>query len=72
MHFNILSFEEIVFINKAKLMYRRTNTIGPIYLTELFQMREDNDDTFNLRSVSSKNFIIPKPKLNILKGINHI
>ena len=47
-------------------MYKIANTISPIYLSDwLFQMRGDNDDTLNLRSVSSKNFIIPKPKLNV-------
>ena len=31
---NILSFEEIVFINKAKLIYKIANTISPIYLSD--------------------------------------
>lgn len=64
---NFLSFEEIIFINKAKLMYKIANNIAPIYLTEMFQMRDSNNTTFNLRSVSNKNFTIPKPKLNIFK-----
>ena len=63
---NLLSFEEIIFINKAKLMYKIANDIAPIYLTELFQMR-DGSNTFNLRSVSNKTFTIPKPKLSIFK-----
>ena len=63
---NLLSFEEIIFINEAKLMYKIANDIVPIYLTELFQMRDGNNK-FNLRSVSNKNFTIPKPKLSIFK-----
>ena len=35
-------------------------------------MRGDNDDTLNLRSMSSKNSIIPKPKLNVLNEVCHI
>ena len=60
---NLLSFEEIIFINKAKLMYNIANNLAPIYLTELFQMRDGNN-TFNLRSVSNKHFTIPKPKFS--------
>ena len=31
---NLLSFEDIIFINKAKLMYKNANEIASIYLTE--------------------------------------
>ena len=40
---NLISFEEIIFINKAKLMYKIANDIAPIYLTELFQMRDGSN-----------------------------
>ena len=36
---NILSFEETIFIHKAKVMYKIANNVAPIYLTDLFQMR---------------------------------
>ena len=35
----ILSFEETVFIHKAKVMYKIATNAATIYLTELFQMR---------------------------------
>ena len=47
-------------------MYKSANDIAPIYLTELFQMR-DGSNTFNLRSASNKHFTIPKPKLSTFK-----
>ena len=65
----ILSFDEIVFLNKAKIMYKVANNIAPSYLINLFQMRSASDDTItSLRSVTNKNFLIPKPKLNLFKN----
>ena len=66
---NILSFDESVFLNKAKIMYKIANNIAPAYLINLFQMRNSSDVTIsNLRSVANKNFLIPKPKLNLFKN----
>lgn len=39
---NILSFGKIVFINKAKMMYKVANTIGPIYLTQFFSNEREH------------------------------
>ena len=65
----ILSFDEIVFLNKAKIMYKVANNIAPSYLINLFQMRSASNDTItSLRSVTNKNFLIPKPKLNLFKN----
>ena len=65
----ILSFDEIVFLNKEKVMYKIANNIAPSYLINLFQMRSASDDTItSLRSVTNKNFLIPKPKLNLFKN----
>ena len=38
-HLKIHSFEENVFLNKAKMMYKIANNIAPSYLIDLFQMR---------------------------------
>ena len=65
----ILSFDEIMFINNAKVIYKIANNIAPSYLINLFQMRNSSNDTIsNLRSVANKNFVIPKPKLNLFKN----
>ena len=58
----MLSFEEMIFINKAKkkkkiiiiIMYKVSTNISPIYLTEMFQLRgSNNDETMTLRSDSN-------------------
>ena len=68
--FDILSFDQIVFLNKAKIMYKVYNNLAPTYLQELFQMRDVNHDNTasNLRSVSRKNYILPQAKCNLFKG----
>ena len=38
---DILSFEESIFFNKAKVMFKIATNAAPIYLTDLFQMRGD-------------------------------
>ena len=69
----ILSFGESVFLQKAKTMYKIAYKIAPKYLIDLFQIRNinANDTTSNLRSVSNRNFIIPKPNINLLKIVFH-
>ena len=60
---HILSFEETMFIHKAKIMYKIANNVAPIYLTDLYQMRDNannlNNTQLKLRSMSNRNFLIP-------------
>ena len=51
-------------------MYKIANRIAPKYLIDLFQIRNTyaNSMTSNLRSVSNRNFIIPKPNINLFKN----
>ena len=67
---DILSFDQTVFLNKAKIMYKIYNNLAPTYLQELFQMRDVNLDNTasNLRSVTHKNDLLPQPKCNLFKG----
>ena len=67
---DILSFDQTVFLNKAKIMYKIYNNLAPTYLQELFQMRDVNLDNTasNLRSVTHKNYLLPQPKCNLFKG----
>ena len=68
-HLKIFSFDESVFLNKAKMMYKIANNIAPSYLIDLFQMRKISDDTTSsLCSVANKNFLIPKPTINLFKN----
>ena len=55
---NILSFDQSIFLNKAKIMYKVFNNLAPIYLQELFHMRDVtlNNTASNLRSVAQNNY----------------
>ena len=45
---HILSFEETMFIHKAKIIiYKIANNVAPIYLTDLFQMRGNANNLNN-------------------------
>ena len=48
---DMLLFEEMIFINKAKIMFQVATNISPFYLTEMFQLRgSNNDETMTLLS----------------------
>ena len=68
---DIFSFDQSVFLNKAKLMYTIYNNLAPSYLVEMFHMREFNLDntTSNLRSVANKHYVLPQAKCDLFKGI---
>ncbi len=66
---NILNFDESVFLQKAKTMYKITNKISPQYLCDLFQMRENLEQTnLTLRSNSTMTYVVPKPRNNMFKN----
>ena len=67
---DILSFDQSVFLSKAKIMYKVYNNLAPGYLIELFQMREGRLDSTlsNLRSVANKNYVLPQAKCNLFKS----
>ena len=66
----ILSFNESVFLQKAKVMYKVANNIAPEYVTDLFRLRgnNSNETASNLRSVFNRNFLIPKPSIGLFKS----
>ena len=66
----MLSFDQSIFLSKAKIMYKIHNNLAPSYLNEMFLMRDANLDntTSNLRSVANKNFVVPLAKCNLFKG----
>ena len=55
----MLSFDELVFINKAKVMFKVTQDISPIYNTI---KGFNSEDTMTLRLDLNKKFQTPKPK----------
>ena len=67
---NILSFDQSIFLSKAEMMYKIHNNIAPSYLNEMFLLRDTtlNNTASYLRSVASKNFLVPQAKCNLFKG----
>ena len=65
-----MSFDQSVFLNKAKIMYKIYNNLAPSYLHEMFQMREGNLDSTlsNLRSVANRHYVLPQARCNLFKG----
>ena len=65
-----MSFNESVFLQKAKVMYKVANNIAPEYVTDLFHLRgnNSNDTISNSRSVFNRNFLIPKPNIGLFKS----
>ena len=58
----MLSFEELIFVNKAKAILKVTQGIILVYITDMFQIKGCNtEDTMTLRSDSNKKFKTPKP-----------
>ena len=55
---NMLSFDQSIFLSKAKLMYKIQNNMAPAYLNEVFLMCDItctlNNTASNLRSVTQK------------------
>ena len=67
---NMLSFDQSIFLSKAKLMYKIQNNLAPAYLNDMFLMLDItlNNTASNLRSVTNKNLLVPKAKCNLFKG----
>ena len=65
---DILSFEQNVLVNKAKLMYKVVHDMVSQYIKDLFQLRVDRVPDTSLQSVSNQNFYIPKPNTSLFKN----
>ena len=64
---NMLSFEQSVFLNKAKIMFKVANSLVPQYICDLFQRRSEIAPHTSFRSITNQNFAIPKPNLTLSK-----
>ena len=63
----ILSFEQSVFLNKAKVMFKVANGLVPQYISDKFKRRSEIAQNTSLRSITNENFTIPKPSLALYK-----
>ena len=67
MKLTVLSFDQNIFLNKAKTMYKVANGLITQHIIDLFQFRADSLPNTSLRSVSNQNFTIRKPKCSLYK-----
>ena len=63
----ILNIFEIIFLRKAKFMYKISKSITPSYINEMFTLRTVNETLLSLRSVYTSNFQTPRPQKEIFK-----
>ena len=69
---NILSFEQSVFVSKAKIMYKVADGLVLQYICDLFTRSSEVAHGTSLRSITNQNFAIPKLKLTLYKeSISH-
>ena len=52
--FNMLSFEQSVFLNKAKIMFKVANSLVPQYICDLFQRRSEIAPTRHLGPLQTR------------------
>ena len=67
----IMTISERIFFRKAKFMFKVSKGITPEYINVMFTKRQDNrnaNDSLVLRSVTSDNFVLPKPNTELFKG----
>ena len=66
---DILSFDQSVFLNKAKIMYKVYKNLAPICLHELFQMKDVklNNTASNFRSVAHKKLFIATSEMQLIQ-----
>ena len=66
----MVSFDQSIFLSKAKVMYKIHNNLVPSYLHEVFLKRDIslNNTTANLGSVTSRNYIVPQANCYLFKG----
>ena len=66
---HIMTVHERILLRKAKFMYKVSKGIAPQYITDLFEHRNTEDETFPvLRSTTSDNFLLPKPRIQLFKN----
>ena len=64
---NILSFDQVVLLNKTKIMYKVVNVLALQYVRDLFHLRAVTLPNNSLRSISNNNFTIPMQRISLFK-----
>ena len=60
-----MSFDQSVFVNKAKTLYKEASSLLLQYIIDCFQLRAGSLPETALRSVTYHDFTIPKPNSSL-------
>ena len=63
----ILNIYERIYLKKAKIMYKISNSLTSQYINEMFYLRPLNDTLQSLRSSGTINYVLPKPNKELVK-----
>ena len=63
----ILTIYGRLFLWKAKFMYKVSNSLTPVDINNLFNQRSHSETVPVLRSITSNNYIPPKPNKEVFK-----
>lgn len=63
----ILTIYERIFLRKAKFMFKAFTQEAPLYIQNMFEHTQINDESRILRSSSDNNFVIPRPNKELFK-----
>ena len=63
---NCINIHERIMLQKARFMYKVSTGTAPVYISDLFE--NDYIVHTHLRYSSSRNFKIPRPKLELFRG----
>ena len=63
----ILNIYERIFLKKAKFMFKISQSLTPEYINEMFRTRPLNNTLQSLRSSTTINYVLPRPRKELFK-----
>ena len=63
----ILNIYERIFLKKAKFMFTISQSLTPEYINEMFHTRPLNNTLQSLRSSTTINYVLPRPRKELFK-----
>ena len=63
----ILNIYELIFLKKAKFMFKISQSLTPEYINEMSHTRPLNNTLQSLRSSTTINYVLPRPHKELFK-----
>lgn len=68
----IMNISERIFFRKAKFMFKVSKGNTPEYINTMFhkrwQVNQDGNESYSLRSIAAENFVFPRPNIELYKN----